>query len=113
MSYDEPSFRAELADVFSFTFAPANVSAWAARNLSSISTSFSRIQNPLAHPVRDRPIHLIQLPHKKMVCSFHHHHSILSGQRCKDTPQFSGIPKLVVPTVHKELRFRALRQIGK
>ena len=33
-----PSFRAERAEVFSFTFAPANVSARAERNLSSIST---------------------------------------------------------------------------
>jgi len=32
------SFRAEWADAFSFTFAPANVSAHAARNLFSIST---------------------------------------------------------------------------
>jgi len=31
-----PSFRTEQADAFSFTFAPANVSACAERNLSSI-----------------------------------------------------------------------------
>jgi|GEM_PF-3066100 len=33
MSYDEPSFRAEQAGVFSFTFAPANVSAYAGGTL--------------------------------------------------------------------------------
>jgi len=34
----KPSFRTEQADAFSFTFAPANVSAGAERNLSSIFT---------------------------------------------------------------------------
>jgi hypothetical protein len=81
MIFDDLSFRAEQADVFSFTFAPANVSACAARNLSSISTSFSRIQNPLAHPVRDRRIHLIELSDEKVIGVFNDNQFVFPRQR--------------------------------
>ena len=113
MSYDEPSFRAEQADAFSFTFAPANESACAARNLSLISTSFSRIRSPLAHPDRDRRSHLIQLSYKKVIGTFDNDEPVFSRQRGNQTFQFVYCTINILSAVHEELRLFALHQIRK
>ena len=113
MSYDEPSFRAEQADVFSFTFAPANVSACAERNPSSISISISRIQNPLAHPVRDRRIDLVELPDKKVIGIFDNDELVFSRQRRYQALHFVDRTINIIRTMHEELRLFALHQIRK
>jgi hypothetical protein len=124
MSYDEPSFRAEQADAFSFAFAPANVSACEARNsapssavcsmnLSLISTSFFRIRNPLAHPVRDRRIDLIQLSYKKVIGIFDNDQLVFAGQRGNQTFQFVYRTINIISAVYEELRLFAPHQIRK
>jgi len=95
------------------TFAPANVSACAERNLSAISTSLSPIRSPLAHPVRDRRIHLVELAHEKMVGVLHNNDFVFARQRSNHHLQFVHCAVNVIRAMHEKLRFFTPRQIRK
>jgi len=72
--------------------------------------SAADIRNPLGHPVRNRRIHLIELPHKKMIGVFHHDELAFVRQRGHKTLHFVDRAINIIRSVHEELRLCALRQ---
>jgi hypothetical protein len=75
--------------------------------------SAADIRNPLAHPVRDRRIDLIELPHKKVVGFFHHDQLVFSRQRSHQALHFVDRTIDIIRAVYEQLRLFTTRQIGK